>query len=148
MNHVLRPGWEDVGQSLTDSDQLEVVGLGPVDKPGNEGVNGGCVRLVHEGDVAVAAGAGLLELLLALLRGLAVPVARIDVVGDDAVAHGAHDVQHVAARAQVGRAHIGRLLAEDVDEGLLDLLHLRLDLRGPEVGQVGVRPRRNTCLLA
>lgn len=45
---------------------------------------------MHEGDVAVATGASLLEILLALGGGGAVPILGVDVHGHGGVAEGGH----------------------------------------------------------
>lgn len=96
---------------------------------------------MHERDVSVAAGAGGRELGLALRRGLVIPVAAVDVIRDDLVAERSHGREYGAAGGQVGRAHVGGLLADDVDHGLLELLHLGGELRGAQTAEVGgVRP--------
>ena len=133
---------------LTNSHQLEVILLGPVDQPGGKRVDSAGVGLVHERDVAVAAGAGLLERLLALLGGLVVPVARVDVVGDDLVVHRLHGRQEGAARLEVRRAHVERLLANQVDEGVLNLGHLAADLRLAHAAHVAMGPRVRGDLVA
>lgn len=136
----MRPGRKGTRRRLTDGDKLQVVLLSPVNDPGGEDVDGGVVGLVHERDVAVAPGAGLDEGLLALLGRLVVPVARVDVVGDDLVAHLSEHGQDLAARLEVGWAHIRRLLADQVNEGVLEPGHLLLDLRRAIAGPVGVGP--------
>lgn len=75
-----------IAQALSNGDKAQVVALGPVDQPRSQLLDGGGVGLVHEGNVAVTAGTGLLEALLAGLHRLSVPVTRVDVVGDDLVA--------------------------------------------------------------
>lgn len=96
---------------------------------------------MHEGNVTVSTSTSLLELLQTLLGRLAIPVTRIDIVGDDLVSELLHGGQHVPAGGEVGRAHVGWLLADDVDEGLLHLLHLLLQPVGAETAEVlGVSP--------
>lgn len=91
--------------------------------------------------MAIATGTSLLEYLLALLGRLAVPVTRVDVVGDDAVAQVLHRGEHVAAGGEVRGAHVGGLYADDVDEGLLEASHLRCEVVGGEGTEVRrVRP--------
>lgn len=134
-------GAATVAKALGNRDKLEAVVLGPVDEPGGKRVDGRGIRLVHETDVAVSACAGLLELLLALLRRLAVPVFAVHVRRDDAVAQVAHRRQHVAARGQVRRAHVRGLHPNDVDESLLEPRHLRRQVVGRQRSKVlRVRP--------
>lgn len=96
---------------------------------------------MHEGNVTVSTSTSLLELLQTLLGRLAIPVARVDVVGDDLVSQLLHGGQDIAAGSEVGRSHVGGLLADDVDEGLLHLLHLLLQPVGAETTEVlGVSP--------
>lgn len=129
-----------IAQAVGDGHELEVVLPRPVDEPGHEDVDGALVRLVHERDVAVAARARALELGLALLRSLAVPVAAVNVVGDDLVAERAHRVERLAARRQVRGTHVRGLAAKYVDKRLLQLLHLLGDGAGLQVAEVGVAP--------
>lgn len=84
---------------------------------------------MHQRDVAVPACPGGLEFGLALGSGLTVPVAAVDVVGDDIVAEGPHHRGDAAAGLEVRRTHIPGLLAKDVDIGLLQLGHLGGELR-------------------
>lgn len=74
--------------------------------------------------MAITTGTGLLELLLALLRCLVIPVLGIDIIGDDPVAEVLHRRENVAAGGEVGRTHVCGLYADDVHEGLLELGHL------------------------
>lgn len=122
---------------LTNSDKLEVILLSPVDQPGGESLHRAGVCLVHERNVAVSAGTSLLELLLALLSSLSVPVARVNIIGDDLVSELLHGGQDVSAGGEVRRTHVGGLLADDVDHGLLQKLHLLLQLVGAETAEVG-----------
>lgn len=114
---------------LTDGDDLQIVGLRPVDQPGGELIRRRRVRLVHQRDVAVPAGASCCEFGLALGGRLAIPVAGVDVVGDDVVAEGLHHGRDAAAGLEVRGAHVPGLPAEDVDKGLLELGHLGGELR-------------------
>lgn len=99
--------------------------------------------------MAITLRTSLLEPLLALLRALVVPVAGIDVVGDDAVAQVLHHGEHVAAGGEVGRAHVGGLDADDVYEGLLEALHLVVEVVGRHGAEVlRVRPRVGCDLVA
>lgn len=134
------PANNDSKHLLTNRNNLQIVRLSPVDEPVCQGGDSALVSLVHEGDVAVAGGAGLLELLLALLRRLVVPVARVDVVRDHRVVHLLHHAEELPARLQVRRPHVLRLLAHQVHERLLHLLHLALDLRRAHAAHVRVRP--------
>lgn len=92
--------------------------------------------------MSVSGCAGLLELLFALLRRLVVPVTSVHIVGDDGVVHLLHDGQELATGLKIRWAHVLWLLAEDVDEGLLDFLHLALDLSGTHAPHMRVRPKR------
>lgn len=114
--------------TLTDSDNIQIVGLRPVDQPRGEVICCRRIRLVHQRDMAVPAGAGLLKLSLALGSRLPVPVASIDVVGDDVVAEGSHHGGYATTGLEVRRAHVPGLPAEDVDVRLLQLGHLRSEL--------------------
>lgn len=126
---------------LTNSDNLEVVLLGPVEQPGSKSVDSAGIGLVHERNVAVATSTSLLELLLALLSRLAVPVTRVNIVGDDLVPELGHGRKNVAAGGEVRRTHVSGLLANDVNHGLLKLLHLLLELVGAQATEVlGVGP--------
>lgn len=83
---------------------------------------------------------GLSKLLLALLWRLIVPVARVDVVGDDAVAELLHSWEDVAACGKVGRTHVCWLDADDVDESLFETRHLGCEVisrEGAEVRRMG-----------
>lgn len=140
---------DSIAQALSNSDQLQIILRSPVDKPRNQLIDRSAVRLVHERDMPVTTGARIGELLLALLDRVTIPVAGIDVVGDDAVAEGAHRREHAAARGEVGRAHVGGLLADDVHEGVLEFGHLGRQggaAEGTEVG--GVRPGVRAHLVA
>jgi hypothetical protein len=95
---------------------------------------------MHQRYVSVPADS---KLRFARGRRLIIPIARVDVVVDDGVVHLAHDGEELAARLKVGGAHVGRLAAEDVDHGLLDLLHLALDRGRAHRAHVRVRPVRN-----
>lgn len=96
---------------------------------------------MHQRDVPVAARARLRELLLAGRGRCAVPVARVDVVGDDLVVERAQRGQHVAARGEVRRADVRGADADEVDEGLFELLDFGRELGGAEGAEVGgVRP--------
>jgi hypothetical protein len=121
---------------LTNSDELEVVLLGPVDQRRSESLHRAGVGLVHEGNVAVSTSTSLLELLQALLGRLTIPVTRVDIVGDDLVSELLHGGQHVTAGGEVRRSHVGGLLANDVDQGLFHLLHLLLQLVGAETSEI------------
>lgn len=74
--------------------------------------------------MAVATRTRLLELLLALLGGLAVPVFTVDIGRDDTVAQVAHGWQHIATCGEVRGSHICGLDANNIDEGLLKTRHL------------------------
>lgn len=89
-----------------------------------ESQNGKKLTLVHEGNVSVATSTRLLELLLALLGGLAIPVFTVNIRRDDAIAQVAHGWQHIATRSEVRGSHVCGLDANDVDEGLLKTCHL------------------------
>lgn len=96
---------------------------------------------MHKRNMSIAACTGLLELLLALLGRLIVPVARVNVVGDDAVAQVLHGGQDVAAGGEVRGTQVGGLLADDVAEGLLEAGHLLGELGGGHGAEVlGVGP--------
>jgi hypothetical protein len=130
-----------VAKALSNSNHLQAIVLGPVDQPRRERVDGRSISLVHEGNMAVATGTSLLELLLALLGRLTVPVLGVDVVGDDAVAQVLHRGEYVAAGGEVGRAHVSWLDADDVDERLLQTRHLGCEVVGGEGAEVrGVGP--------
>jgi hypothetical protein len=130
-----------VSKTLGNSYNLEVVLSCPVDQPGSQSVDSAGISLVHERDVTITTSASLLELLLALLSRLPVPVTRVDVVGNDLVAELLHGRKDVATSGEVRRAHVGGLLADDVDHGLLELLHLLLQLIGAQTAEVlGVGP--------
>lgn len=79
---------------------------------------------MHERDVTVAARTCAGELGLALGNGGAVPVLCVNVVRDDLVAESLHRALHRAAGLEVRGAHVCWLLPQDVDIGLLELLHL------------------------
>lgn len=84
----------------------------------------------------VTAGTSLLELLLALLGCLAVPVLGVDIIGDDAVSKRLHCWEHVSASGEVRRAHVGWLHTDNVDEGLLKTRHLGCKVVGREGAEV------------
>lgn len=84
---------------------------------------------MHERDVSVAARASSSELGLALRRRLPVPVTRVNVVGNDLVSQRLHRREHGSAGGEVRGAHVGGLLADDVNHRLLELLHLGRELR-------------------
>ena len=90
--------------------------------------------------MAVPAGPGLLELLLALLRRAVIPVARVDVVVDDLVVERLHRREELPPGVEIRGTHVGRLDAYQVDEGLLDLLHLGADLGGAHAAHSAVGP--------
>lgn len=125
-----------IPQALGHRHQLQAIRPRPVNQPRRQLAHGARVRLVHQRDVPVARRAGALEELLARRRRVAVPVARVDVVGDDLVPERRQRREHVAARREVRRAHVGRLDAEDVDGGLLELLHLLGELVGAQGAEV------------
>jgi hypothetical protein len=52
-------GDKERGPLRTNSDELQVIRLGPVDQPRRKRVDGAGIGLMHEGDVTVAARAGL-----------------------------------------------------------------------------------------
>lgn len=126
----------------TNSDDLEVICLSPINEPVSKRGNGRLVSLVHKGYVTLASRTSRRKLGLAGGGGLVVPVARVDVVVDDGVVHLTHDGEELAARLEVGGAHVGGLAAEDVDHGLLDLLHLALDRGRAHRAHVRVCPVR------
>jgi hypothetical protein len=109
---------------LTNSDQLQLVILRPVDQPRRKRVHGASINLVHQGNVPVSTRTRLRELLLALLRCLVIPVSRVNVVRNNAISERLHGGEHVAASGQVGWAHVRGLLADNVDESLLEARHL------------------------
>lgn len=126
---------------LTNCDELQVVLLSPVDQGRSESLHRAGVGLVHEGNVTVSTSTSLLELLQTLLGRLAIPVARVNIISDDLVSELLHGGQDIAAGSEVWRSHVGGLLADDVDEGLLHLLHLLLQPVGAETAEVlGVSP--------
>jgi hypothetical protein len=90
--------------------------------------------------MSVAASPCSLELRLALRRGLAVPVLSVDVVGNNAIPEGLHRREHAAGGLEVGRAHVGGLHADDVDEGGFELSHLCGEGGGGEGADVWVGP--------
>lgn len=137
-----------IAQALGDCYHLQVVLLGPADQPRCQRLDGALVRLMHKRNVAVAARACLLELLLALLRRLAVPVFGVDIVGDDAVAELLHGREDRAARLEVRGTHIGRLDTDDVDERGFQLGHLGRQGRRREGSDVWVRPGMRGDLMA
>jgi hypothetical protein len=122
---------------LTDSHHLQVVILSPVNKPRRKRINRARIGLVHQRDMPIAAGARLRKLLLALLRALVIPVAAVDVVGYDAVAQRLHGREYIAARCEVGWAHVRWLYTDDVDEGLLEARHLCGEVIGGKGAKVG-----------
>lgn len=124
-----KPRCVSKGFKLTDGDNLQIVGLRPVDQPRGELISSRRIRLVHQRDVAVAAGAGRRELGLALGGRLTIPVTRVDVVGDDVVAEGLHHGGDAATGLEVRGPHVPGLPAEDVDVRLLQLGHLGGELR-------------------
>ena len=134
------------GSKLTNSNELEVVVLGPVDQPRGELVHCGVVRLVHEGDVAVPAGTGGHEGGFAPVGGSSVPILRINIVGDDLVAHGLEDRERLARRVKVRRPNVRRLLADEVDERILDLGDLGADPVLGQAAQCGVGPTLCECV--
>lgn len=101
--------------------------------------------------MAVSAGASLLELGLALGSRLSIPVAGVDVVGDDVVAESLHHGGNAAAGLEVRRAHVPGLPSEDINVGLLQLGHLRRQLgrgHGPNVSVCpGVRGHLMSALV-
>lgn len=129
-----------IAQAFRNSDQLQVVRLGPVNQPRRERLHGALVRLVHQRNVSVAACAGRLELSLALRRRLAVPVLGVHVVGDDPVAHRLHRREHAAGGLEVGWAHVRGLHTDDVDERGFELGHLGGEGAGREGSNVRVGP--------
>lgn len=115
--------------------------LRPVDQPRSKRLNRAGVRLMHQRNMSIAACTGLLELLLTLLGGLAVPIARVNVVSDDLVSERLHSGQHVSTRGKVWRTHVRGLLADDVHHGLLEALHLLREVIGAQTAKVrGVSP--------
>lgn len=72
--------------------------------------------------------AGRLKLGLALRRRGAIPVLRVDIVRNDAISQRAHHTADTATSLEVWRPHVGWLLAENIDECLLELGHLRREL--------------------
>ena len=74
--------------------------------------------------------------------GVVGPVEGVDVGLDDVVAELAHGLEDEVVGGEVGRAHVGRVVAEDVRERRFEQLHLRHDARVVEGGEVGVGPAR------
>ncbi|KAK3903214.1 hypothetical protein C8A05DRAFT_43509 [Staphylotrichum tortipilum] len=134
VSHLSRP------LAIAVINQLQLVLLGPVNQPRRQLMHGAVVRLVHERDVAVAGRAGRNEVGLALGGRLAVPVLRVDVVVDHLVAHRLEDGQGLARGVEVGRADVGGLLADDVDQRVFELRDLGADARFVETAQGGVGP--------
>lgn len=133
---------------LTDGDNLQIVSLRPVDEPRSELVSRRGVRLVHQGDVSVPAGPSLSELCLALGGRLSIPVTGVDIVRYNVVAEGPHHGGDATTGLKVRWAHVPGLLAEDVDVGLLQLGHLRRQLRRGHRAHVAVRPGVRCHLVA
>lgn len=71
----------------------------------------------------LTASASVLEILLALLRRSAVPVLRVHVVGDGAVAERGDRRHEVPTSVEVRRPDVGWLDADEVGQGLLKTLH-------------------------
>ena len=107
------------------------------------------LTLMHQSNMSIPSRTRLLELLLALLRRLAVPVLGVDGVGNHTVAQVAHRGQHVSARGEVRGPHVGWLDADDVDEGLLEARHLaRYVVGGQRAKVLWVRPCVRADLVA
>lgn len=103
---------------------------------------------MHEWDVPIAARAGGLKLGLALRHRGTVPVLGIHIVCDDPIAQGAHHTGDTTTGFEVWRAHVRWLLAENIDECLLELGHLRGELRRGHGPHVAVRPCVGRHLMA
>lgn len=116
--------------------------------PGRQVVDCGGVCLVHERDVSIAAGTSGLKLRLALRHRGTIPVLAIHIVRYDTISKRAHDTGDTTAGLEVGRPHVGWLLAEDIDKGLLELGHLRRELRRRHGPHVAVRPCVGRDLMA
>ena len=72
--------------------------------------------------------------------GVVGPVEGVDVGLDDVVAELAHGLEDEVVGGEVGRAHVGRVFAEDVRERCFEELHLGDDARVVERCEVGVGP--------
>jgi hypothetical protein len=121
---------------LTNSNHLQAVVLGPVNQPRRKRIHRPSICLMHQWNVPIPTRTSLLKLLLTLLRRLVVPVTAVNIIGYHAVAEGPHGGKHVAARGEVRRAHVRGLLADDVDEGLLEARHLRGQVGGGEGAEI------------
>lgn len=85
INILVESNPDRILRGLTNSDEFQVVVLGPVNQPWCECVHGTSICLMHEWYMAIAPSTCLGKFLLALLRGLVVPVTRVDVVCDHTV---------------------------------------------------------------
>lgn len=68
------------------------------------------------------------------------PVQSVDVGLDDVVAQLAHGLEDEVVGGEIGRPHVGRVVAEDLHQRGFEEVHLRDDARVVESGEVGVRP--------
>lgn len=109
---------------------------------------GGGDSLVHEWDVAVSRGTSGLDALEGSLGGEVVPVLGINVGLDDAVVVRAHVALDVSSNGEIWGSHVGWSDTNDVDKGLLETLHLSLDLGGGVRAHVWMRPGVGTDLVA
>lgn len=122
--------------------------LGPVDDERSELSGSGGDSLVHEDNVSVSGGSGLLDAGERRLGGKVVPVLRVDVGLDDAVVVGGHVGLDGPTGGEVWSTHVSWADTNDVYKGLLETLHLGLDLRAGVRAHVGVRPGVGTDLVA
>lgn len=117
-------------KTISNSNQLQTGALGPLNDPRSQLLYSRRIRFVHEGNVAVAAGASVLEERLALGGGDAVPVLGVNVHGHGGVAERSHCREELTAGVEVWWADVGWLDADEVGEGLVEACHLLGDLIG------------------
>lgn len=108
----------------THSDNPEIILLGPINEPSREGGCCALIGLMHQRNMSIATCTSRCKLGLACGDRSTVPVLGVYVVCDDLVAQRFHNTNDTSTGLKVRRTHVRWLLAENIDERLLDFGHL------------------------
>lgn len=96
--------------------------------------------IVEESNGSTVGDASLevLESSVCLSRSVVLPVKGVNVSTNDVVAKGLHDGERGGVGAEVGSAHVGRVLSDDLEELGLETGHLRANLGAADGSEVRV----------
>lgn len=104
---------------------------------------------MHQWNMTCTACSCCFEPFLTLLWSLIVPIARVDIIGNDTVPQCFHRGQDVAASSKVWWTHISRLDPNDIHQGLVQSLHLLRQIIGGQGTEIArMRPRMRGDLMS